>query len=248
MDEIQEIVEKLNREHENFDKNVDDLILKRRGELHTPSEAVWEGIIGALDELVDDQLHYVNQMKKLYLLLDGFYQQNKGWRMAADSFAPEFALLSPEDIEYIKEQDFFGAIERLDTGLNNADMDLLERLYQTLPAIHQKVLGAGAQNRERMFNSITTQRGVRALLRSEFEYMRTELDYDFVNPLQKLMIDAILTSWLRLQLADIHVSNCALDASHKHKKHLQQTAKACQFRFTKACEAFARVQKLQNGS
>lgn len=88
--------------------------------------------------------------------------------------------------------------------------------------------------------------GVAAVWRHKLRGLREGLGYDSAPVLERLLIKNISVCWLRLSLAEAALSSAMKGAYNlKNVAQLDESLAAAQKRFTRACEALARVRKLK---
>jgi hypothetical protein len=89
---------------------------------------------------------------------------------------------------------------------------------------------------------------VRAATRLDMDSIKAGLGYDSAPELERLLIDHIALCWFRVGEAEaaysgaVHFSESAAKAAYAEKR-----LSACVLRYTRACEALARVRRLNNG-
>jgi hypothetical protein len=109
----------------------------------------------------------------------------------------------------------------------------LSRTVADLPQLALNRLATQLQNRP-VFNEALKQR---------LSNLKSDLGYDSASPVERLMIEQILLSWLRLYYIELAVTQLA-QTSLTAYAHWDKRLTTAQHRYLKACQALARIRKL----
>jgi valyl-tRNA synthetase len=128
---------------------------------------------------------------------------------------------------------------------SNEDVDRLRRLLVSIPAvwplaIHMMPLIQQTLI-EKMSNCVS-----RACMLAEMDILEKQLDYDAAPPLERLLIEHILTVRLRLIHAETCYNNAVVNQSITFKtgEYWDSLLSSTQARFLRAIETLARVRRL----
>lgn len=151
-------------------------------------------------------------------------------------------ILSKEEATELLRRDFAALVERVNSEKpSHADLKALAECYQAVPAVYKEVVGMGAAVKKCMIDKSVSGLASQMALRCELDDMRTELGFDSASGLERLLIDAVVLSWLRLQ----HVEYWRTEVdSWQAREYWDKQLSAAQRRFLRACESLAKVRKL----
>ena len=127
------------------------------------------------------------------------------------------------------------------------DVQALRRYLEAHPALWS-LLGDVAKFAHEQLVDATAgdQVTVREALAVGREAMREELGYYQASPLERLLIDQVLLSWLRLHYVDLnHTATLGKNVSIAVADYWDRKLSAAQRRYLRACETLARVRKLR---
>lgn len=125
--------------------------------------------------------------------------------------------------------------------------DLLElrRVLDGSPELWSNVLDITHAVRQWIAAEMVTQPAAIAGLRANIQDIKNGLDYDQSPQVERLLIDAVVTAWLRWQWAEMRYSqHTGSDHSMREGEYWLQTAGAAQRRYLRAVETLARVRRI----
>lgn len=98
--------------------------------------------------------------------------------------------------------------------------------------------------RSQMIEGTTSSGTSKALILSEVDRWLTELGYESAPPLERIHMDAIATSRLRLVFAEFSFNAAQKDGGASVMEHYDQMLTSAQTRLNKAIESLAKVRRL----
>ena len=150
-----------------------------------------------------------------------------------------------------KTTDHWGEITELHKRMDKAkdpnpkDVERLRQLALATPGFLSFTRSTTQSIRHQLIEKIS--HGVsRALMLAEVDSLKKQLDYDAAPPLERLLIDHILTVRLRLIHAENNYNLCVVNqsATFKAGEYWDNLLSSTQARFLRAIETLARVRRL----
>jgi hypothetical protein len=109
-----------------------------------------------------------------------------------------------------------------------------------------KTLGEAAESFALDKAGGAVMRAIPEVWRRQLEDLRATLGYDVSPPLERTLIEHLSLCWLRLNLMELRYDAVmASNTTFKHVEHTERRLSEAQKRYTRACEALARVRKLK---
>lgn len=127
-----------------------------------------------------------------------------------------------------------------------SDIQALKNWIKENPEIFQQFRVLSNSLHARLIDKIQHSRGSRIVLRGEIEFMAMNLCWEDCAPLEQLIIDNIMSSWLWQKWVEIRHSQLLEEneVNIKEWKFWDERLSAAQRRFLRSCETFARIRKL----
>ena len=89
--------------------------------------------------------------------------------------------------------------------------------------------------------------GIVKLIESKVQTMRTELQYEHANPLDRLVIEQVLTAWVQWYIAGILFdADLSKNRSWRENQYYTKRYKECQTRLTKSIEQLAKIRQISS--
>lgn len=144
----------------------------------------------------------------------------------------------PEDLRDTFEQGI---------GANPTDKSLLDmrRSLRDHPGLAKKVLNLGANVREELIKNLIPHAGAAAILEAEIYDLGVNLGYKESPPMEQLLIEQIMVTWLRLQHLEYRMNDFMQGGvSMRESEFWERRLTQAQARHIKAIETLARVRKI----
>ena len=123
----------------------------------------------------------------------------------------------------------------------------LKELLENIPGLWASFGDVNAKVQRRLIQRVHRRRSEAMALTKGIEMMRRDLGHDYAPPLERILVDHVLTCWLRLQDVEWGYSitvgsgeSMAISQADWWERRLS----AAQRRYLRACETLARVRKL----
>ncbi|MCB9150723.1 MAG: hypothetical protein H6641_18370 [Caldilineaceae bacterium] len=150
--------------------------------------------------------------------------------------------LSKEDAAELRRRDFVTLVDKVNSEKpSRADIQALADCYRAVPAVYKEVIGMGTAVKVHMIDKAVSGLANQMALHCELDDMRSELGFDDASGLERLLIDAVVLSWLRLQHTEYWRSEAD---TWQAREYWDKQLSAAQRRFLRACESLAKVRKL----
>lgn len=130
---------------------------------------------------------------------------------------------------------------------SQAELAQLARACDSLPRVYRFAGNLMQQATLQLTNqnaAITLTEGHRQVIGRYVQQLRRDLGYDNAPALERLLIEQIVLTWLRLGLAEQHLTSVQGRGSLDQLRFYEQKLSACQSRHLRAIESLARVRKL----
>ena len=145
-------------------------------------------------------------------------------------------------------ENFLALVNRCNTEKpRRRDITKLRKILKELPDLWkatgdlsafaaQTVIDKGIQGSTLMMESI----------KAGHVAIREDLGFDTATPLEKLLIEHITLSWMRLQLTELHYTRATTGGgvTYECADHWDRRLTAAQRRYLRACETLARIRRL----
>jgi hypothetical protein len=164
--------------------------------------------------------------------------------------------VSEESVLRVKPNLSTGVLQDLDEFLeltkrvdrDNPDPGDVARLQEWLDTVPELWTVIGDLNHfvhQQLLGSMLGQCSISMAVRKGLETMRQDLDHGHASCLEKMLIDHVLTCWLRLQQVELKNIRVARGSpTMSQGDYWDRRLSAAQRRYLRACETLARVRKL----
>ncbi|MBV7328408.1 hypothetical protein KFU94_09135 [Chloroflexi bacterium TSY] len=188
---------------------------------------------------IDGVVAMVRALVKYFLLLAGYRTRKGTWCMNMKVVSQN---MPKADRQELSKRKFWEVIGRVDSeNPSRADLEKLHGIYNDVPSLYRKALGLSAITRQKILDSFVPQASMQAAMLHEITDMRSGMDFDSANGLERLLIDTVILAWLRVQQAEYSLSSVETSQA---MDYWDGRLSAAQRRFLRASETLARVRKL----
>jgi hypothetical protein len=128
---------------------------------------------------------------------------------------------------------------------NRKDLAELKKQLEEMPRLSTIVFDLSKVVREQITKELIPQRAAQIALNANVNDFRRGMDYDDSPTLEKLLIDNVVNTWLRLQWAELRYNDYAYgEHSMTEGNYWNKVLSAAQRRHLRACESLARIRRI----
>ena len=125
------------------------------------------------------------------------------------------------------------------------DLNSLRKMIVSTPESWHRVIGQTDSIRDGIIDKLYSHGVMRAVVLAEMDILKQQMGYDHAPVLERMHIDHVLTSWLRLRDAEIQFTHCCgLDGVGETVKFRQDLLESAQARFLRAGESLEKLRRL----
>ena len=144
-------------------------------------------------------------------------------------------------------EEFFRLVKRMDSVKQPTPEDInhLRKLVVSTPSLWRVATQASSAICEQLLEKMSGGR-TRSLMLAEVEILKKQLGYDAAPPLERLIIENLLTVRLRLVYAEANYTQCMMGRAitFKEGEYWDNLLSSSQARFLRAAETLARLRRL----
>jgi len=126
------------------------------------------------------------------------------------------------------------------------DVKALRKMLRETPEVWRIAGDLAQQARLRTVSKIQATEATKSSLRAGLNAIRDDLGYQNAPTLERLLIEQVVMSWLRMNMAEYQYTNVVMGDSIRLSlvDYWDRQLGAAQWRYLRACETLARVRKL----
>ena len=126
------------------------------------------------------------------------------------------------------------------------DLKAIRKFLEDNPQFGSIVFGMAEIIRSRIIKGWVDDEIVKAAINGQVIYMRDELGYQTAPVMEQMLIDNIVTAWLRLQYIDFTVAaKMGKEFSLRPMEFWQKSLAMAQRNYLAACESLAKIRKMK---
>ena len=143
-------------------------------------------------------------------------------------------------------REFYEVLKRTNADKPDAkDMKELRRWLKEHPELASAAFDFGQVVRAQILQECLNQKGTRLCLETDIEQKQKALGWGTCSMLEKLLIEDVLNSWLRLRWLEYRYQRVTSGAYYMPEaEHWEKRLSAAQRRYLRAVETLARVRKM----
>ncbi len=126
------------------------------------------------------------------------------------------------------------------------DIKKLQKWIEDTPGLWKLFFDFSAMTQRSAIEKMASDQVTQFSIKANIDELRQKLGYAELAELEKLIIENIISTWLRLQWTDYQLSSsiCQEGVRFTEIEFWERRLSMCQSRYLKACEMLARVRRL----
>jgi hypothetical protein len=126
------------------------------------------------------------------------------------------------------------------------DIRAIHKFLQEYPEFCQIVFNTAQATRKRIVQDWVVDEIAQAAIEGQIDYMRKEMGYPAAPIMEQMLIDSIVTAWLRLQYVDYAVAaKMGREFNMRQMEYWHKYLAAAQRNYLAACESLAKIRKMK---
>jgi hypothetical protein len=183
-------------------------MISEREARHRQAEKQRQADDRRLARQIDEFGRHVRMIHDAVLLSSGYHQGKRVWRMEKTVIDIGPDALTEEQFAELDRLDFIDIVQRVDKeSPAREDIGALKKCFDAVPAVVSEVFGLGSIVRAQLLDKTMNLRSGQLAIHAEIDHIRMQLGYAQADGLEQLLIEQLITSWLRLQYVEMQRSS-----------------------------------------